>query len=124
MGSEDWKYGYLLSPNFTLFSTDSILLRQDDQVMHFVSVPLVVIPCRYSLSLFLVVIPCRHPLSTFSCRNSFSVFLVVIPYRHFLGHSLDSISFSIFIVDIPCRYSFVDIPCRRISVMGYNTDTF
>lgn len=31
VGSEDWKYGYLLSPNFTLFSTDSILLRQDDQ---------------------------------------------------------------------------------------------
>ncbi|KAL5253924.1 hypothetical protein ACHWQZ_G013626 [Mnemiopsis leidyi] len=31
VGSEDWNYGYVLAPQFTIFSSDDILLQQNDQ---------------------------------------------------------------------------------------------
>ena len=32
VGSEDWNYGYVLAPQFTIFSSEDILLQQNDQV--------------------------------------------------------------------------------------------
>lgn len=31
IGSEDWNYGYVLEPSFTIFSNDDIVLQQNDQ---------------------------------------------------------------------------------------------
>ena len=33
VGSEDWNYGYVLGSTFTIFSTDNLVLKQNDQVV-------------------------------------------------------------------------------------------